>query len=70
MSLYVESSLESGTCLLLPTLFKSLVFLSLEQDRVMARWVIRAHYRFSNLDYHEEQDLEAFVRKMRQFRAL
>ena len=49
---------------------KSLVFLSLEQDRVMARWVIRAHYRFSNLGYHEEQDLEAFVRKMRQFRAL
>lgn len=49
---------------------KSLGFLSLEQDRVMARWVIRAHYRFSNLGHHEEQALEAFIRKMRQFRAL
>lgn len=67
LSLYVESSLQSGTCCLLS---KSLGFLSLEQDRVMARWVIRAQYRFSNLGHHEEQDLEAFIRKMRQFRAL
>lgn len=67
LSLYVESSLQSGRCCLLS---KSLGFLSLEQDRVMARWVIRAQYRFSNLGHHEEQDLEAFIRKMRQFRAL
>lgn len=29
----------------------------------MARWVVE-QYRFSNLGHHEEQDLEAFIRKM------